>query len=127
MTFKYCIADASKEILIQRYSASDLLTCCKVKHNCTDKLVMPRQPVSSATIINTFVLILMFYYKNNSITLDAHTVRESTKEYLLELIKRRQIQSQKNPTYYGMRNSSTNYATEIYRLDSLTFQNLGKV
>ena len=66
------------------------------------------------------------YYKNNSITLDAHTVRESTKEYLLELIKRRQIQSQKNPTYYGMRNSSTNYATEIYRLDSLTFQNLGK-
>ena len=66
------------------------------------------------------------YYKNNSINLDAHTVRESTKEYLLELIKRRQIQSQKNPTYYGMRNSSTNYATEIYRLDSLTFQNLGK-
>ena len=30
-----------------------------------------------------------------------------------------------NPTYYGMRNSTTNYATEIYRLDSLSFQGLG--
>ena len=64
-------------------------------------------------------------YKNNSVDLDAHIARESTKEYLLELIKRRKIVPQNNPTYYGMRNSTTNYATEIYRLDTLSFQALG--
>ena len=43
----------------------------------------------------------------------------------MELIKRRKIVPQNNPTYYGMRNSTTNYATEIYRLDTLSFQALG--
>ena len=66
-------------------------------------------------------------YKNNSLDLDAHGVRERTKNYLMELIKRRQLSgyNKDNPNYYAMRNSTSNYATEIYRLDSLSFRGLG--
>jgi len=66
-------------------------------------------------------------YKNHSIDMDAHTVREHAKLYLMDLIKRRQMTGirKDNPTYYGMKNSTTNYASEIYRLDSLSFQGLG--
>ena len=66
-------------------------------------------------------------HHNNSIDLDAHKVRENAKAYLMELIKRREFTGIRgdNPTYYGMRNSTSNYATEIYRLDALTFQGLG--
>ena len=66
-------------------------------------------------------------HKNNSIDMDAHTVREHAKSYLMDLIKRRQMTGVRkdNPTYYGMKNSTTNYANEIYRLDSLSFQGLG--
>ena len=30
-----------------------------------------------------------------------------------------------NPAYYGMRSSTSNFATELYRLESLQFQALG--
>ena len=65
-------------------------------------------------------------YKNHSIDMDAHTVREHAKLYLMDLIKRRQMTGirKDNPTYYGMKNSTTNYASEIYRLDSLSFQGI---
>ena len=54
------------------------------------------------------------YYKNKSIELDAHSVRESAKNYLLELIRRRKMVP--HPTYYtGFLNTESNYATLIYR------------
>ena len=66
-------------------------------------------------------------HMNNSINLDAHTVRENAKKYLMDLIKRRDFTGPRNdvPTYYGMKNSTSNYATEVLRLDSLSFQGLG--
>ena len=66
-------------------------------------------------------------YSNRSIDLDAHLAREHTKNYLMELIKRREFTGyyKDNPNYYGMKNSTTNYVTQIYRLDALTFQGLG--
>lgn len=66
-------------------------------------------------------------YRNNSIQMDAHTVRERAKHYLMELISKRQFggYNGNNPNYYGMRNSTRNYATEIIRLDSLSFRGLG--
>jgi hypothetical protein len=64
---------------------------------------------------------------NASMDMDAHMVRENTKNYLMELIQRRDFFGPKRdiPDYAGMRNSTTNFATEIIRLDALTFQGLG--
>ena len=64
------------------------------------------------------------YYRNNSIELDAHSVRESAKNYLLELIRRRKMVP--HPTYYtGFLNTESNYATSIYRMESNLFKGLG--
>ena len=66
-------------------------------------------------------------FQNTSLTKDSHTARENAKLYLMELIKRLEMTGirQDNPAYFGMRNSESNFATEIYRLESLQFQALG--
>ena len=66
-------------------------------------------------------------FTNASIVKDSHTVRENAKEYLKELIHRLEYTGLRkdNPAYYGMRSSTSNFATELYRLESLQFQALG--
>ena len=51
-------------------------------------------------------------------------MRESAKNYLLELIRRRKMVP--HPTYYtGFLNTESNYATSIYRMESNLFKGLG--
>ena len=66
-------------------------------------------------------------FSNASIVKDSHTTREKAKEYLKELIHRLEYTGLRkdNPAYYGMRSSTSNFATELYRLESLQFQALG--